>query len=129
MCLVDDTAFYLSALSGFPGVYAKHFIKRLGPIRIAEILERLGDPRIEMESLLALWDGEDVRIFTSTRSGAVASTERARGSKNQHDYDALFIPDGADATFEQMSMTEKWTYIPRVQSAQKVAAYLRKRFS
>lgn len=62
--MVEDSAFYVHSLAGFPGPYVKHMMETIGVPGLLKLLEGAEDRSAHFESALAYqWDGQHVRLF------------------------------------------------------------------
>lgn len=110
--LADDSGLEVDALGGEPGLYSSRFA---GALATAEenrrqILERLQGVELERRTArficVLVWIEED-RVrgeFTGVCEGKIALEER--GSEG-FGYDPIFIPDGEDRSFAEMTQAEK----------------------
>ena len=108
-CFAEDTGLVVPALNGAPGVYTARYG---GPEK---------NPEKNMEKLMMeLSDGKDRSAYFLTVIALILKGElhifegRAHGriaikktGEKGFGYDPIFIPDGFDITFAQMSMREK----------------------
>lgn len=100
---LDDSGLFIDALKGFPGVYSAYVYKTLGVDGILKIMEGVKDRRAHFKSVIAYWDGE-VHIFTGRIDGKIALEKR--GSRG-FGFDPIFIPEGYERTFAEMTTEEK----------------------
>jgi XTP/dITP diphosphohydrolase len=113
--LADDSGLCVDALNGDPGVYTADWA---GPSRdwmmamrtVEEKLQAAGALTPAQRSasfnctLLVLWPDGTERVYVGTASGHL--TWPPVGAFG-HGYDPVFVPDGADVSFAQMSHEEK----------------------
>ena len=101
--IVDDTAFSISALAGFPGPYAAYVLNTLGNAGILKLMDGARDRSAGFTTAIAFADRGIIRVFKGTIEGMI--TERPRGS-NGFGYDPIFaLPDGR--TLAELSLDEK----------------------
>jgi XTP/dITP diphosphohydrolase len=102
--VVEDSGLAIKAWNGFPGALVKWLEKSAGLEAMARMLDRFPDRSATATCAVAYFDGE--RVFTAGGevSGAIATTPRGEGGVG---WDALYIPDGSDRTFAEMSGEEK----------------------
>ncbi|MDO4263400.1 MAG: RdgB/HAM1 family non-canonical purine NTP pyrophosphatase [Deinococcus sp.] len=107
--LADDSGLEVDALNGQPGVYSARFGNcNSDTERNTHLLEKLRgqhDRRAHFRSvvILAYPDG-DMECYEGKVSGTLL--EGPRGSQG-FGYDPLFVPDGEQRTFGEMSVEEK----------------------
>lgn len=107
--LADDTGLEVEALSGAPGVrsarYAGDNAKDAdNRAKLLHELESAFDPTARFRTVLCLTDGIRTLFAEGICSGKISHTEAGEGGFG---YDALFIPDGHNRTFAEMSAAEK----------------------
>ena len=102
--IVDDTAFTIPALQGFPGPYAAYVLATLGNAGILKLMEGVADRSAAFTTAIAFTDGGSTRVFTGSIQGTL--TTSPRGS-NGFGYDPIFqLTDGrtlAEITLEEKS--------------------------
>lgn len=99
--MVTDVGVYIDELNGFPGALIKWMFKRVGNEGIAEIA---GECKAEAITVIGYHDGEDFQTFEGTVKGKIA--EEPRGD-NGFGWDPVFVPEGYDKTFAEMTEEEK----------------------
>jgi XTP/dITP diphosphohydrolase len=122
--LADDSGLVVPALGGAPGIYSARWA---GPgrdftVAMERVNRELGgkDRSASFVSVLALaWpDGEEA-LFRGEVHGTL--TWPPRGG-NGFGYDPVFIPDGYDITFGEMTLPEKFATDHRARAFAKLAA-------
>ena len=128
-CFADDTGLEVEALGGEPGVHSARYAtdghddaanKRL-------LLERLAgkeNRRARFRTAIALIDADGEHIFEGVVEGRIAREERGADGFG---YDPLFVPDGCDRTFAEMSADEKNAVSHRGRAVRLLAEYLQNR--
>jgi XTP/dITP diphosphohydrolase len=103
--LVEDTALCVKALKGFPGALASHVFNTIGNRGILTLLEKEKDRSAYFETAVAygLPSGQ-VWVFTGRAYGAISEKPRGNGGFG---FDPIFVPDGYDKTFAEMTLEEK----------------------
>lgn len=104
--IVDDTGISLEALGGFPGVYAKDFIC-VGGSKINEIVKRMGDDRVTAFCGLGIAHYKDGVLVRKVFSGECRGRIVGAGDEHLADFNHIFVPDGFDRCFGEMSVREK----------------------
>lgn len=98
--LVEDVSLAFLALNGLPGPYINDFLKALGNQGLIDLLADKSDRRAIAQTTLVF----DEHVFIGKIEGTIA-TELA--GDNGFGWDPIFIPDGFDKTFAQMTDDEK----------------------
>ena len=129
--LADDTGLFVDALGGAPGVYPARYG---GPgltmaQRRGKLLATLGDTpdakrtaRFVCVIALAQSDSNTVQTMNGSCEGRIARAE-VKGSSG-FGYDAIFIPNGYDISWGQLSMTDKNRISHRGQAARRIIPLL-----
>lgn len=126
-CFADDTGLEVEALGGAPGVRSARYAtdghdfaanNRL----LLRNLEGQADRRARFRTVIALiLDGEEHR-FEGIVEGRII--ERETGDEG-FGYDPLFVPDGYDRTFAQMTVEEKNAVSHRARAVRKLVEFLK----
>ena len=126
-CFADDTGLEVAALGGAPGVHSARYAtdghdfaanNRL----LLRNLEGQADRRARFRTVIALiLDGEEHR-FEGIVEGRII--ERETGDEG-FGYDPLFVPDGYDRTFAQMTVEEKNAVSHRARAVRKLVEFLK----
>lgn len=125
-CFADDTGLEVSALDGAPGVHSARYAtdghdfdanNRL----LLQNLEGVTDRRARFRTVISLiLDGEE-HLFEGIVEGRIA--ERLSGAEG-FGYDPLFIPDGFEKTFAEMTAAEKNEISHRGRAVRRLAEFL-----
>jgi non-canonical purine NTP pyrophosphatase (RdgB/HAM1 family) len=102
--VVEDSGLAIKAWNGFPGALVKWLEKSAGLEAIARMLDGFRDRSATAMCAVAYFDGDVVVRGRGDVSGSIAQAPRGQGGFG---WDALFIPDGSDRTFAEMSGEEK----------------------
>ena len=125
-CFADDTGLEVDALGGEPGVRSARYAtdghddkanKRLLLERMAFVDDRSAQFRTAIALIV---DGREI-LFDGVVRGAISREERGSGGFG---YDPIFIPEGFDCSFAEMSDDEKNAVSHRGRAVRKLAAYL-----
>ena len=125
-CFADDTGLEVYALNNEPGVYSARYA---GPQRnnlnnIELLLKNLKgktDRRARFRTSITLVLDEEYFQFDGIVEGTII--EEMRGA-NGFGYDPVFVPEGSDKTFAEMSAEEKNKISHRGRAIAKLVAYL-----
>ena len=125
-CFGDDSGLEVDALNGEPGVYsARYSGSRDMEKNIDLVLERLdgkANRTARFKTVISLLLNGEQYFFEGAIEGRII-TER-RGEKG-FGYDPIFIPDGYDKTFAEMSPEGKNKISHRAVAVQQLAAFLK----
>jgi non-canonical purine NTP pyrophosphatase (RdgB/HAM1 family) len=102
--LVDDTGLALKEWNGLPGALVAWFLEAVGPQGILRMAAGVSDRSATVTTALGYADEAGVRAFTGTLNGVLTTELRGEGGFG---YDPIFLPEGHDRTFAEMSSEEK----------------------
>lgn len=120
--LIEDLSFIFKALGKLPGPYVDDFLKSLGNEGLIKLLDGFEDRRAEAITTLVYCVGRgEMEIFTGSVKGVITSEERG---EHGFGWDAIFVPDGENRTFAQMTMEEKNKYSMRAMALKKFRMWL-----
>ena len=102
--IVDDTGMSIDALGGLPGALVAWFLDSLQPAGILRLMVNEKNRKASVSTCIAYADETGVFAFTGTIYGTV--TDYLKG-ENGFGYDPIFIPDGHDKTYAEMTADEK----------------------
>ena len=100
--IVDDTAFSVKALQGFPGPYAAYVLDTLGYQGILRLLEGVEGRGASFETAIAYADVKGIRIFRGMVEGVITLSPRGHEGFG---YDPIFEVEGK--TMAEMPIEEK----------------------
>lgn len=125
-CFADDTGLEVAALGGAPGVHSARYAtdghdfaanNRL----LLKNLEGVTDRRARFRTVISLiLDGEE-HLFEGIVEGHILDHETGHEGFG---FDPLFVPDGYDRTFAEMTTEEKNAVSHRARAVRKLADYL-----
>ena len=119
---VEDVSLEFSVLKGLPGTYINDFLNSLGNKGLIKILSPYKNKKAIAQTTLVFKDNsKKEHIFTGKVTGKISS--KPKGNQG-FGWDQIFIPDGSDKTFAQMSLVEKNKYSMRVKAFKKFKKYL-----
>ena len=126
-CFADDTGLEVEALNGAPGVYSARYAgpQRSDADNIEKLLQSLQGQENRRArfrtSITLILDGQQHQ-FEGIVTGSIATAWK--GDKG-FGYDPIFIPDGHDRTFAQMSAEEKNAISHRGRATQELVRFLK----
>lgn len=119
--IVEDTSLYMDCLNGLPGPLIKWFLKTIGQDGLANIAEKLGNNRARVETVIGYAESEtEVRFFQGSIRGQIVAPRGDGG----FGWDPIFLPDGHDKTYGEMSRQEKNELSMRKIATQKLKEYI-----
>ncbi len=102
--IVEDAGFELVGLGGFPGPFIKYWEQLGGLASICKTADGLVDRGAVAVCVLGLCDGSGARVVEGRIAGTISREPRG---EHGFGWDAIFIPDGHDRTFGEMTAAEK----------------------
>jgi XTP/dITP diphosphohydrolase len=125
-CFSEDTGLEVFSLQGEPGVRSARYAGEPGDAQknIQKLLSNLSqssDRTAQFRTVIALMMNEDVYRFEGICKGSIISEQKGQ---NGFGYDSVFVPDGADFTFAEMSMEEKNRFSHRKKALRKMIEFL-----
>lgn len=126
-CFSEDTGLEIEALGGEPGVITAHYA---GPERDPDanmdlVLQKLGDQdhrRAQFRTVIALILNDEEHLFEGIVTGRIAHEKRGAGGFG---YDPIFIPDGYEQTFAELSSEIKNNISHRARATRKLIGFLK----
>ncbi len=124
-CFADDTGLEVHALGGLPGVNSARFASdhdyNKNMMHLLELMKDIEDRRARFRTVIALiLDGKEF-LFEGIVNGHI--TYEPRG-QNGFGYDPIFVPQGDNRTFAQMTLDEKNLYSHRQKAFSKLIDFL-----
>lgn len=100
--IVEDTGLYFEELNGLPGALIKFFVKKLTLNKICSLVKE--NRKAMAVTCIAYFDGKELKTFKGETKGELAI--EPRGS-NGFGWDPIFIPEGYNQTFAEITSEEK----------------------
>lgn len=124
-CFGDDSGLEINALDGEPGVYsARYSGSRDMEKNIDLVLEKLqgkADRSARFKTIISLFVNGEQHFFEGTVEGRIINE---RTGTEGFGYDPIFIPNGYEKTFAEMSLEEKNKISHRSQAVAKLVDFL-----
>ena len=126
-CFSDDTGLEVEALNGEPGVYSARYAGEDCSYddNVNKLLKELGDSenrKAAFKTVISLLlDGKEY-LFEGRVDGVITNDKRGSGGFG---YDPVFLPDGYDQTFSEMSAELKNKISHRGRATAKLVAFLK----
>jgi len=126
-CFSDDTGLEIDALQGAPGVYSARFSGENCTFddninKVLNLLDGVSNRKARFRSVICLIMNEKRYFFEGRVEGKISEGRKGGGGFG---YDPIFIPNGYDETFAEMSPENKNVISHRGIAVQKLTAFLR----
>ena len=127
-CFADDTGLEVDTLNGAPGVYSARYAgeQKDANDNMDKLLSELKDEsnrKANFKTVIALNLNGKQNLFTGIINGKII--EEKIGT-NGFGYDPIFVADGFDKTFAELSMEEKSTISHRGIAVKELILFLQK---
>jgi XTP/dITP diphosphohydrolase len=125
-CFADDTGLEIVALGGEPGVYSARYAgeQKNAEDNMQKVLEKMNgkdNRQAQFRTVIALiLDGKEY-LFEGVVKGTITKDKKGIDGFG---YDPIFIPDGYDKTFAEMTLEEKNKLSHRAIALNKMAEFL-----
>lgn len=118
--MVEDTGLFIQAFDGFPGALSKWLLITVGPKKLCDIMKPYEKKAI-FRTCIAFYNGKDVHVFDGKTHGRISDSPRGTVGFG---WDPIFIPDGHDKTFAEMTFEQKNAISHRGKALKKFKEYL-----
>jgi len=102
--LVEDSGLVFDAWNGMPGALVKWFEKSVGNEGILKMLSSEKNRKATAQCFIAFHDGTSLQIVKGEINGHISETVRGNSGFG---WDQIFMPEGHERTFAEMSPEEK----------------------
>lgn len=125
-CFADDTGLEVKALHGAPGVHSARYAgeHKNAEDNMNQLLQELkgaNDRSAQFKTVICLnWEGQQF-LFEGIVSGTIIESKRGTAGFG---YDPIFVPNGHEKTFAEMSFEEKALLSHRGIAIQKMITFL-----
>jgi len=125
-CFSEDTGLEIEALNGEPGVKSARYAGEARSFKdnIEKVLNKLSaetNRNARFRAVISLIVGGNETQFEGICNGKIIDTPQGIGGFG---YDPIFIPDGSNRSFAEMSIGEKNRFNHRTKAAAKLVAFL-----
>ncbi len=128
----DDTGLEVDALNGEPGVFSARFSGVYGNdkanrLKLLKVLANLPESQktARFRTVICFIDNEKSNFFEGVCFGKIISEERGECGFG---YDSIFVPEGYDLTFAEMSFEEKNCISHRSRAIDKFINFLKESY-
>ncbi|MBC6490061.1 RdgB/HAM1 family non-canonical purine NTP pyrophosphatase [Flavihumibacter stibioxidans] len=125
-CFSEDTGLEVTALNGAPGVKSARYAgenasneQNIG--KLLEEMNTLSDRRARFRTVISLILAGREYFFEGICNGTIS---REPAGTNGFGYDPVFIPDGSQRTFGEMSLEEKKAFSHRRKATDQLVDFL-----
>jgi len=125
-CIADDSGLEVDALNGEPGIFSARYAGEHGnhEKNMSKLLKNLKgqtNRKARFRTVVTLILEGQTKTFEGTVEGRIM--EERRG-KHGFGYDPIFVPDGHEQTFAQMTMEQKIPISHRGRAVEKLISFL-----
>ncbi|MBG6235367.1 XTP/dITP diphosphohydrolase [Pedobacter sp. CAN_A7] len=125
-CFADDSGLEVEALNNAPGIYSARYAGQRGDRENLELvlknMEGITNRKARFKTVVSLVQQNQHYFFEGVINGTLR--EKASGAEG-FGYDPIFVPDGYDITFAEMSMAQKNEISHRAQAMRKLISFLK----
>lgn len=127
-CFADDSGLEVEALNGAPGVHSARYASETGHdsdannTKLLKELEGKSNRNADFKTVIAFVTQDTINFFEGRVDGKIITERRGKGGFG---YDPLFVPDGYNQTFAEMSAEEKNHISHRSIAVRKFAEFLK----
>ncbi len=120
--IVEDTSLYMESMNGLPGPLIKWFLDRIGNDGLYQIADNNSNNKAVAKTIIGYYKRGKIHYFEGVVEGTIV---RPR-VKTTFGWDAIFVPDGYDITYGEMSREDKNAISMRRLALEKFREYLEK---
>jgi len=126
-CFAEDTGLEVKSLNGEPGVKSARYAgdNRSFENNIDKLLSKLAnkeDREAQFRTIICLVFNGGEKIFEGICKGTIIAERKGNSGFG---YDPVFVPEGSNKTFGEMTMTEKNFFSHRKKAIEKLTTYLK----
>ena len=127
-CFSEDTGLEVLALNGAPGVKSARYAgdeadNKKNIALLLQNMEGIPERTAQFKTVISLILNKQESQFIGICKGKIITAERGAGGLG---YDSIFIPEGDERTFAEMSMEEKNKYSHRKKAVIQLVDFLNK---
>lgn len=126
-CFADDSGLEIEALNGQPGVYSARYAgepkddnKNINKVLFN--LDNQTNRKANFKTVICLNLNDKQYLFTGIVNGSIINEKKG---DNGFGYDPIFVPDGYDKTFAQMTFEEKNQISHRAKAVMQMIDFLK----
>ena len=125
-CFGEDTALEVDALNGEPGVRSARYAGEQKSFQqnnelLLQNLNNIENRTAQFRTVICLIMEGTINFFEGVCPGKIIKDQKGQAGFG---YDPVFVPDGADKTFGEMTLTEKNMYSHRRKAVDRLVEFL-----
>jgi XTP/dITP diphosphohydrolase len=125
-CFSEDTGLFVNALNGEPGVKSARYAgepvsNKLNIQKLLLKMQTIENRKAHFRTVVSLILNETEYQFDGVCEGVILNEKRG---DQGFGYDAVFLPDGSDKSFGEMTLEEKNKFSHRKKAINKLLAFL-----
>lgn len=121
--MIEDTSLYFDGLNGLPGPLSKWFLKTVGAPGLYKMCEAFGNFAAEARTIIGYRsEAGEITFFEGATRGTIVPP---RGTSS-FGWDAIFLPDGLEKTYFELTTEEKNAVSQRGKALKKLSAFLQR---
>lgn len=125
-CFADDTGLEIEALGGEPGVFSARYAglehdSFKNRMKVLRLMEQQNNRSAQFRTVIALILQGKEYFFEGKIKGAITREQRGEGGFG---YDSIFVPDGYEKTFAELSAEQKNKISHRAIAVKKFADFI-----
>jgi XTP/dITP diphosphohydrolase len=102
--VLDDTGLFIDSLNGFPMAYPAFVLETIGVEGILKLMKGERNRSARFITAVGYADSEIVEVFVGEMTGEISFETTGTGGFG---YDPIFVPEGMDRTYAELSFSEK----------------------
>jgi non-canonical purine NTP pyrophosphatase (RdgB/HAM1 family) len=118
--IVEDTGLYLTCMDGLPGPFIKFFLNTVGRKGVYKIAQSFGDFDAEARTHVGYYNKGEIKFFEGIVKGKIIKET----GPSDFGWDPIFVPEGYNKSFQQMTREEKNAVSMRGRAVKKLKDYL-----
>ena len=125
--LVEDVTLTFTAMGHLPGTLIRWFLEELQPAGLCKLADGLSSRDAVAGITYAYFDGHAIEFFAAAVPGTVSPTPRSSdvsGWNLKTSWNSVFIPEGSDKTYGEMTDDELKPFSHRARAVEKLRAFL-----
>ena len=128
-CFADDTGLEIEALNGAPGVFSARYAgenhdAQKNMAKVLDLMSGSDNRKACFRTVVALIQGNTTCFFEGKINGKIS---RQASGRSGFGYDPIFVPEGYELSFAELSSEEKNLISHRALAVQKLTDYLRQK--
>lgn len=119
--IVEDTSLYFDGLNGLPGPFIKWFLQTIGDKGLYKLAQSFGNFNCVAKTIIGYTDEKGtIEFFEGETRGTVVEPK----VEAKFGWDAIFLPEGSDKTYAELTFEEKNEISQRRKAVEKLKNYL-----